>query len=63
MLLNTNSRLERQKQVQFAVVIAAIDGGKPTLFTQNLLEQYENDPVTASQLKKASIQKYVKASN
>lgn len=60
--MNTNSRLERQKQIQFAVGMAALDGGKPTAFTQNLLNQYENGQVTSSQLKQAILQKYAKAS-
>lgn len=58
--MNTNSRLERQKQIQFAVGMAALDGGKPTAFTQNLLNQYQ---ITSGQLKQAILQKYVKASN
>ena len=61
--MNTNSRLERQKQIQFAVGMAALDGGKPTAFTQNLLNQYENGQVTSSQLKQAILQKYAKAPN
>lgn len=58
--MNSNPQAERQKNVQFAVGMAAIDGGKPTAFTQNLLEKYEKDEVTASQVKKAIIEKYTK---
>jgi len=29
-------RQERQEQVEFAVGMAAIDGGKPSAFTKNL---------------------------
>lgn len=58
-----NSRLERQKQIQFAVGMAALNGGKPSLFTQNLLNQYENGQVISGQLKQAVLQKYVKSSN
>lgn len=57
------SRSERQKQIQFAVSIAALDGGKPTTFTQNLLNQYENGEVSSNQLKQAILQKYAKATN
>lgn len=57
------SRSERQKQIQFAVGIAALDGGKPTTFTQNLLNQYENGEVSSNQLKQAILQKYAKATN
>ena len=57
------SRLERQKQIQFALGMAALDGGKPSTFTQNLLNQYENGLITSGQLKQAILQKYAKASN
>lgn len=59
--MKENSRLERQKQVQFAVGMAAIDGGKPSVFTQNLLNQYENGQVSSSQLKQAIVEKYTRA--
>ncbi|RUS49612.1 hypothetical protein QI30_19450 [Kurthia sp. 3B1D] len=61
--MKANSRLERQQQVRFAVGMAALDGGKPTSFTQNLLNQYENGEVSSSQLKQAILQKYAKATN
>ena len=61
--MKINSRLERQKQIQFAVGMAALDGGKPTDFTQNLLNQYENGQVTSGQLKQAILQKYTQESN
>lgn len=57
------SRLKRQKQIQFAVGMTALDGGKSSTFTQNLLNQYENGQVTSGQLKQAILQKYAKASN
>lgn len=60
--MNSNSRLERQKKIRFAVGMAAIDGGEPTVFTQNLLKQYENGEVSESQFKKAIIDKYTKVS-
>ncbi|WP_033542842.1 antitoxin VbhA family protein [Planococcus sp. CAU13] len=62
MNLNSNSNSERQKRVRFAVGMAAIDGGKPTAFTQNLLKQYENGEVSERQLKKAILDKYTKVS-
>lgn len=61
--MKVNSRLERQKQIQFAVGMAALDGGKPTTFTQNLLNQYENGEVSSSQLKQAILKRYAKATN
>lgn len=61
--MKVNSRLERQKQIQFALGMAALDGGKPTAFTQNLLSQYENGLVSARELKQAIIQKYARTSN
>ena len=58
--VNAIPREERQKRVQFAVGMAAIDGGKPTDFTQSLLKQYENGEVSAKHLKQAIIEKYTK---
>ena len=58
--MNENSRQERRKQVEFAVGMAAIDGGKPSAFTKNLLNQYENGQVTSSQLKQAIVEKYTR---
>lgn len=55
-------RLERQKQIQFAVGMAAIDGGKPSEFTQNLLKQYELGQLSSSQLKQAIVEKYIRSS-
>ncbi|RPJ94337.1 hypothetical protein CW357_15965 [Rummeliibacillus sp. TYF005] len=60
---NLNEEIERKKRSKFAVGMAAIDGGKPTTFTQTLLNQYENGEVSASQLKKAIIDKYAKVVN
>ncbi|MCP2035490.1 hypothetical protein L1279_002501 [Planomicrobium sp. HSC-17F08] len=60
--MELNLRTARQKRARFAVGMAAIDGGKPTAFTQNLLKKYENGEVTESQFKKAIIDKYVKVS-
>jgi len=42
--------------------MAAIDGGKPIAFTQNLLNQYENGQVSSSQLKQAIVEKYTRVS-
>jgi len=61
--LNPISQEERRKRIQFAVGMAAIDGGKPTAFTQNLLDQYEKGEVTTSYLKQAIIEKYARAAH
>lgn len=61
--MKTHSRLQRCQQVQFAVGIAALDGGKPTAFTKKLLTQYENGQVTSSELRQAIIEKYTQASS
>ncbi|MFN3188834.1 MAG: antitoxin VbhA family protein, partial [Candidatus Paceibacteria bacterium] len=45
--MDQNSYIERQKQVKFAVGMAAIDGGKPSPFTQKLLERYEDGEITS----------------
>lgn len=58
--VNSNLYEERKKRVEFAVGLAAIDGSKPTAYTQNLLEQYETGEITASQIKQAIIEKYTK---
>lgn len=60
--MNENSRQERQKQVEFAIGMATIDGGKPSVFTKNLLTQYENGQVSSSQLKQAIVEKYTSPS-
>ncbi len=57
-----NISIERQKQVEFAVGMAAIDGGKPSAFTRNLLNQYEQGQVSSSQLKQAIVEKYIRPS-
>ena len=61
--INSNLLEERKKRVQFAVGMAAIDGGKPTSYTQNLLKQYENGEISVSQFKQAIVEKYAKATN
>ena len=62
LFMNENISIERQKQVEFAVGMAAIDGGKPSAFTQNLLNQYEQGLVSSSQLKQAIVEKYIRTS-
>ena len=61
--INSNSHEESKKRVEFAVGMAAIDGGKPTSYTQNLLKQYENGEISVSQFKQAIVEKYAKATN
>ncbi|WP_394122003.1 antitoxin VbhA family protein [Planococcus donghaensis] len=58
--VNSNPYEDRKTRVGFAVGLAAIDGGKPTVYTENLLEQYETGEITASQVKQAIIEKYTK---
>lgn len=50
-----------KKQIEFAVGMAAIDGGKPSPFTQKLLNRYENGEITSAQFKQAIIEQYTKA--
>lgn len=54
------SRLKRQNEIDFAVGMAAIDGGKPSVFTQALLKKYEEGLITSKELKEAIIKKYAK---
>lgn len=56
--MQTTSHFERKKQIQFAIAIAALNGGQPTAFTQNLLSQYEQGDITSTQLKRAIVEKY-----
>ena len=55
-------RSNREKQVRFAVGMAAIDGGKPTDFTQRLLNDYTEGQISASGLRQAILEKYAKVS-
>ncbi|MCG3088380.1 antitoxin VbhA family protein [Sporosarcina cyprini] len=52
-------RSTRIKNVNFAVGMAAIDGGKPTPFTKDLLDQYEDGKISAADLRKAVLNKYI----
>lgn len=56
--MQTTSRFERKKQIQFAVAMAALNGGQPTVCTQTLLNQYEHGDITSIQLKRAIVEKY-----
>ncbi|HLR75544.1 MAG TPA: hypothetical protein VK077_09735 [Virgibacillus sp.] len=58
--MKANSRLQRQKQINFAVGMASIDGGRPSSFTKKLLNEYENGSITSHELKKAIINKYTR---
>ena len=54
------TRSKRQKRVRFAVGMAAIDGGKPTPYTKELLRQYEAGTISAADLRESILDKYVK---
>lgn len=56
--MQQTSRFERKKQIQFAVAMATLNGGQPTVCTQKLLNQYEHSDITSSQLKRAIVEKY-----
>ncbi|MCG7337065.1 hypothetical protein MHZ95_17535 [Sporosarcina sp. ACRSM] len=43
---------DREKQVRFAVGMATIDDGKPTDFSQRLLDEYTEGRISASDLHK-----------
>lgn len=62
-VIKSNPYEERKKRIQFAVGMAAIDGGMPTPYTENLLKQYEDGEITANQIKQAIVEKYAKAIN
>lgn len=52
-------RASREKKVRFAVGMAAIDGGKPTPYTESLLRRYESGEISSADLRKAILSKYV----
>lgn len=58
--MDQNSYIERQKQVKFAVGMAAIDGGKPSPFTQKLLDRYENGEISSVQFKQMILKQFIK---
>jgi len=58
--MQVTSRLKRKSEIEFAVGMAAIDGGKPSVFTQALLKRYEEGLITSRELKEAIIKKYAK---
>ena len=58
--MTVTERNKRQQQIQFAVGMAALDGGKPTTFTQHLLDEYKEGRITSGQLKKAILKQYAK---
>lgn len=58
--MKENTREERKKQIDFAVGMAAIDGGKPSAFTKELLKQYETGQLSAAQLKQAIVEEYTR---
>lgn len=57
------SKPERQKRMRFAIGMAAIDGGKPTAFTRDLLQQYESGQLTSRQVKQRILQEYTRVTN
>ena len=61
--MKDNSRLERKKQIQFAIDMAALNGGNPSTYTKNLLKQYELGQINSGQLKQAIVHKYTKETN
>lgn len=58
--MKENTRIERKNQIDFAVGMASIDGGKPSVFTEKLLNQYELRQLSADQLKQAIVKEYTR---
>lgn len=58
--MKNNLQAEREKKVRIAVGLAAIDGGKPSDFTKNLLRDYEKGHISSKELKDEIIKKYAK---
>lgn len=58
--MKENTPEKRKKQIDFAVGMAGIDGGKPSAFTKELLKQYETGQLSAAQLKQAIVDEYTR---
>lgn len=58
--MKENTRIERKNQIDFAVGMASIDGGKPSAFAEKLLNQYELGQLSADQLKQAIVKEYTR---
>lgn len=58
MKTETATRSKREKRVRFAVGMAAIDGGKPTPYTKELLQKYEAGDISAADLRESILNKY-----
>lgn len=52
--------MKNAKKIDFAVGMAAINGGKPSAFTEELLKQYETGQLSAAQLKQAIVDEYTR---
>lgn len=61
--MQVTSRLKRKSDIEFAVGMAAIDGGKPSVFTQALLKKYEEGLITSKELKEAIIKSMRRKTN
>lgn len=59
--MKANLCLKRRKEINFAVGMASIDGGRPSSFTKKLLAQYEKGSISSQELKKEIEKKYTKA--
>ena len=59
--MKKNTRNERKKQIDFEDGMASMDGGKSSVFTEKLLMQYEMGQLSASELKRAIVEKYTRA--
>lgn len=58
--MDRTSQKQRKKNVRIAVGMASIDGGRPTVFTQQLLRQYEEGTLSSAQVKNEILKKYTK---
>lgn len=58
--MKVSTRDLRKKQVNFAVGMASLDGGRPSAFTKKLLDEYEEGLISSRELKQKIINRYIK---
>lgn len=58
--MEENIRLKRQKEIEFAVGLASIDGGQASLYTEQLLNQYKQGVLSAREVREAIVKEYTK---
>lgn len=58
--MKDNIRLKRQKEIEFALGLASIDGGQASSYTEQLLKQYKEGMLSAREVREAIVKEYTK---